>query len=308
VPWLKNSILRVLVYVTSTTVLLSVSALLGLALFVYLQTGGEEFGPAMEAAAQDESGEMLVAAHVLAAPAVWLWTWFFRRRLDLKSFSSLGFPRQGAFSRFALGWGIAALFPGLFFAFGWLLGYYEIENVRSITEFPFHGVGGLLYFIVGFLIQGGTEELMLRGYVQRNLADFRPGSFFWILVLPSALFSLAHLTNPDFDVLPMANTFLIGMVLGTIVWTEKSIWLAVGLHVGWNFALGCLWSLPVSGMKTPALMQIATANDRPTLDLLLGGDYGPEGGLIQTIIALLLLATLLPRLERASDNDSDLIG
>jgi membrane protease YdiL (CAAX protease family) len=297
-----------LVYVTSTTVLLSVSALLGLGLLVYLQTGGEEFGQALEAAAQDESAEMLIAAHLLAAPAVWMWTWFFRRRLDLKSFVSLGFPRQGALSRFALGWGTAALIPGLFFVLGWARGYYEITDVRSVAEFPFHGGLGLLYFIVGFLVQGSTEELMLRGYVQRNLAEYRPGSFFWILVLPSALFSLAHLTNPGFDVLPMVNTFLIAMVLGTLVWTEKSIWLAAGLHVGWNFALGCLWSLPVSGMKTPALMEIAMAADRPNMDLLLGGAYGPEGGLLQTIIALLLLATLLPQLERASDDKRNLFA
>ncbi len=74
-----------------------------------------------------------------------------------------------------------------------------------------------------------------------------------------------------------------------------NLWGAIGIHTGWNFGLGCLWSLPVSGLRTPRLVEMRIAETGSTADFFFGGDYGPEGGLIVTGLVVAGIVWALPR-------------
>jgi hypothetical protein len=53
--------------------------------------------------------------------------------------------------------------------------------------------------------------------------------------------------------------------------------MAVGIHAAWNFAVGAVYGLPVSGLETSSAL-LAVEPDGPRV--LTGGAFGPEGGVL----------------------------
>jgi hypothetical protein len=63
----------------------------------------------------------------------------------------------------------------------------------------------------------------------------------------------------------------------------RALWLPLGLHWAWNFFQGEVFSLPVSGIRfAKPMLQVAAVGPA----WFTGGDYGPEGGLAVTVVAL----------------------
>lgn len=130
------------------------------------------------------------------------------------------------------------------------------------------------------------EELMFRGYAFQIILNIaRPYS----TILPFAvLFAAAHTGNLHASAMPIANTFLWGIILGYAYVRSGDLWLPIGIHFGWNLALPLLGA-PLSGFDMPVT---GFELKWKTLDLISGGAYGPEGGVATTAAAILLLVWL----------------
>jgi membrane protease YdiL (CAAX protease family) len=107
------------------------------------------------------------------------------------------------------------------------------------------------------------------------------------VVALAAFFALAHFFNPAVTALGIVNVGLAGVFLGATFYMPGGLWTATAAHFAWNMSLATL-AAPVSGL--PFLL--------PGIDYLpgsprwlSGGTFGPEGGLIATL--LLTLATLV---------------
>jgi CAAX protease family protein len=79
-----------------------------------------------------------------------------------------------------------------------------------------------------------------------------------------------------------------GILLGYAVWRTGALWLAIGLHFGWNVAL------PLLGSNLSGFTMGVTGY---TLEwnvgvLWSGGGYGVEGSLLTTGIVVALFFTL----------------
>lgn len=144
----------------------------------------------------------------------------------------------------------------------------------------------LVLLLLLFLIQGGVEELVMRGYLYHALRErWRP----WVAALGSStLFALFHLFNPDSSALALVNILLAGMVLAALVERTGSLWSATLAHGVWNFALSCLLSLPVSGFRIFHLLNVSATGDQR----LTGGGFGPEGSLLLTVMGVPLAIAL----------------
>jgi len=141
-----------------------------------------------------------------------------------------------------------------------------------------------------------AEETLYRGYWIRNLSEGLRGPTIktrWALalaiLLPALVFAARHANNPHATTSTL-NTMLAGgmFALGYLLTGELA--LPIGLHSAWNFLLGSVLGLPVSGIHTPALMATAQRGS----GVWTGGAYGPEGGLLGTLMflvgSLLILA------------------
>lgn len=154
-------------------------------------------------------------------------------------------------------------------------GYYEVDGLGSVT-----GALGLFGFMAAAAV---TEELMFRGILFR-IAEERIGT--WIaLALTGALFGLVHLLNPNAS-LWGATAIAIeagGMLTAAYVATRK-LWVPIGVHFGWNFAAGGIFSTEVSGNNTAqGLLDSATSGPK----LVTGGDFGPEGSVYSVLFCVL---------------------
>ena len=140
--------------------------------------------------------------------------------------------------------------------------------------------------LAAFILQGGLEELIIRGYIYHTLRDrWRP----WISALGSStLFALLHLGNPDVSASALLNIVLAGMVLAALVERTGSLWSATLAHGAWNFAVACLLSVPVSGVRIFHLLNV-TITGEPGLT---GDGFGPEGSWLLTAIGVVLTAFL----------------
>jgi hypothetical protein len=159
-----------------------------------------------------------------------------------------------------------------------LLGCFTLGYVRigwTATQVPASTLIGTLTLL---LLAAANEELIFRGFPLQVLIE-AIGTWPAIIAL-SILFGLAHSGNPNASLLGMANTILAGVLLSVAYVKRRSLWLPYGIHIGWNVGLGFVLGVPLSGVDIASLWTTGIAGR----DTILGGDYGPEGGLLATFI------------------------
>ncbi|HSN13913.1 MAG TPA: type II CAAX endopeptidase family protein, partial [Anaeromyxobacteraceae bacterium] len=141
-----------------------------------------------------------------------------------------------------------------------------------------------------------SEELVFRGlpYVALSRTFGRVPA----AIALSVLFGAAHLGNPNVTGLAVMNVAVAGVFLSAALWLPGGIWAATGAHLGWNLTLAALGA-PVSGLPFQLPMLDYTMGGPAWLT---GGSFGPEGGVIATIIVgtagLLLFRRTTPELPR----------
>ena len=121
---------------------------------------------------------------------------------------------------------------------------------------------------------------MFRGYGLQTLTRARLA---WVgVLLTSVPFGLVHLGNPN--VVPgvtFANTALAGVWLAAAYLRTRSLWFPLGVHWAWNWALGWLFGLPISGITLISHPLLKAEQIGPAW--LTGGNYGLEGGAACTV-------------------------
>ncbi len=138
-------------------------------------------------------------------------------------------------------------------------------------------------------VAGAAEEALFRGYAFQAMA--RGIGPVLATLVASAGFAAGHWRNPNLDALALLNIFLAGVLLSVAYLRTRSLWFATGLHVGWNWMMGTVLALPVSGLvlvNTPLYDARAEGPRWVT-----GGAFGPEGGLAATVAFVIALVAVL---------------
>jgi uncharacterized protein len=132
-----------------------------------------------------------------------------------------------------------------------------------------------------FIVAAAGEEAIFRGY---PLQTFARAQLAWVaIIITSVIFSWGHLENPNaVQGFTFVNTAIAGVWLAIAYLRTRNLWFPLGIHWAWNWMMGAVLGLPVSGIEklTPAPLLLAT-------DLgpawLTGGSYGIEGGAACTV-------------------------
>jgi CAAX protease family protein len=135
-----------------------------------------------------------------------------------------------------------------------------------------------------FILAALAEEALFRGYPLQTLT--RAGLAWLAIVLTSIPFAAVHLKNPNVvKGFTFINTALAGVWLGIAYLRTRSLWFPLGVHWSWNWMLGSVFGLPVSGITDIAPQPLLQGRDIGPA-WLTGGAYGIEGGLACTITLL----------------------
>jgi membrane protease YdiL (CAAX protease family) len=146
----------------------------------------------------------------------------------------------------------------------------------------------LILSAVLFIIAALAEEVLFRGYPLQTLS--RAGLVIVGVLLTSVPFAAIHLNNPNSTgAFPFINTALAGIWLAVAFLRTRSLWFPLGVHWAWNWALGSLFGLPVSGLNDLAPHPLLRGIDLGPA-WLTGGSYGIEGGFACTVA--LIISTL----------------
>ena len=240
---------------------------LGGALF-YLMAWSEEQIDAVHD--QPVLGVAVAIVMALVAMAVYV-AW--GRVIERRKVSELSTPKAGR--EFLLGGLIGAgLITGC--ALGlMLLGMYRIEGLNPVS---------FMIPAMAMAVKASVfEELVFRGVLFRSVEDMG-GS--WIAVLVSSLFfGGTHLLNPSATITAAVYIGIeAGLLFAGAYLMTRRLWIAIGLHMLWNFVQSAVFSGVVSGdVALPGLFRQTTEGPA----FITGGAFGME----QSIFALILCST-----------------
>lgn len=219
------------------------------------------------------------------------------RSIEKRSLYSMGFVREKAFKDYLMGIVIGflmfascviiALLTGTLKYNGFVLG---------------HGIGLLLVFLLGFIVQGMSEEVLMRGYFMVSIAN--RNSILVAVLANSIIFALLHLLNQGITTLALVNLTLFGFFASLYTLKMNSIWGISAVHSIWNFAQGNVFGIKVSGIDTQVSLFSFSATESGTL--INGGSFGLEGGLAVSVVLIASIILLLRIKGRSVTIDRDI--
>ena len=158
------------------------------------------------------------------------------------------------------GWGLGTLLLLASFLGTSLLGGLEFVKVDFSQRIFIY----LLSLIPFWFIQGGTEELVTRGWLLQTVTSKLNLS--WGIAISSSLFSILHLGNQGVTALSLISIVLVGVLLALYMLKTDNIWGVAALHGAWNFTQGNLVGVAVSGQNAgDSLLRFHTKSGVPGL-------------------------------------------
>lgn len=162
-----------------------------------------------------------------------------------------------------------------------LLIFGDAQLVNSISE-PKISLSALIG-LVSFIFVGFGEEIFGRAYIMSILKQTK--NKWAIILISSIIFAALHLFNNAIGILPLINLFLAGILFGYMFMKSNNIWMPIGFHITWNYFQGYIWGFQVSGNEVNGIYQVKTMSN----NIINGGAFGPEGGLVVTFILIISL-------------------
>ena len=225
----------------------------------------------------------------LTALVVFFWV----KVVEKRSIRSLGFFKGSIWRHMLKGWGLGTLLLLASFAGTYVLGGLSFVKVDFSR-------GTLLYIlslIPFWFIQGGTEELVTRGWLLQTVTNKLNLS--WGIAISSSLFSMLHLGNQGVTALSLISIVLVGVLMALYMLKTDNIWGVAALHGAWNFAQGNLVGVSVSGQNAGgSLLHFQARTGVP--DWLSGGAFGLEGNIVTCVV--LVVGIIILRLQLKKEN------
>lgn len=222
---------------------------------------------------------------------------FFCRWVEKRRVPSMGLRRHNAVMEYIVGALMGIVLVALSIILCVFTGGIAEVNLKQFD------IGLLALYLIGYMIQGMSEEVACRGYLMVSMTRRNP---VWLsVILSSAMFSLLHIANPGFGLMPFVNIFLTGLVFGVYVLKRGNLWGACAMHSFWNFFVGNVFGISVSGTKLSENTTILQTAVGGGADLWTGGEFGLEGSLCVTIVMIAALAIELFVMPAADDGRFD---
>lgn len=217
---------------------------------------------------------------------LFLLLWVFMKFVDNEKFINLGFYFKKKSKHFYLGIFLGGFIMG--FAYLFLSYMNEIKYVETVFK-----INEIILSILLFIVVAIFEEVLMRGYILRNLMySFNK---YTALIISSILFSVIHGFNPNMDWFSYLNLFLAGILLGSTYIFTKNLWFPIALHFSWNF-FQSLFGFNVSGQDFYSLIEFKIA----VPNLINGGLFGFEGSIFCILFQIVVIIAILVNYNKSA--------
>jgi membrane protease YdiL (CAAX protease family) len=229
-------------------------------------------------------GLVNLLAFVLVVPVTYFAYCVYVRYIEKRALTELG--ASNALQAVGLG---ALIGFGLFsfiIAILWLFGFYQVNGIDFVL---FSLIGAL----IGAFVSGFAQELLFRAVIYRITEEWL--GTWWALVISALLFGLIHLSSAGATIFSaLAVALQAGVVLAAAYALTHRLWMALGLHMGWDFANDGIFGVGVAGQSGQSLHGLLQANLNGSV-LLTGGVLGVEASIITLIVTLIVGIIMLRR-------------
>ncbi|KYH34229.1 CAAX amino terminal protease self- immunity [Clostridium tepidiprofundi DSM 19306] len=213
------------------------------------------------------------------------WVKFVERR----PICTMGFEKDNFIRKYIRGFVIGFLMLSICAGIFGIFNLVTIDNSNSSVK-GLNALSGIFIVLIGWIVQGASEEVMVRGWLMPVIGA-RHNAIFGIFV-SSIIFGALHLANSNIGVLPMINLILFGIFAAFYVVWEGGLWGICAVHSAWNWAQGNIFGFEVSGI-IPAGGILIDLDPIKGNDIITGGPFGVEGGLVCSIVLLTGIVILI---------------
>lgn len=236
---------------------------------------------------------MLLVLFGLVIIVIFMWVRFFEGRLIY----TLGFTKKNALTNYLNGFFFGIFLNSIVVGIMAIFGSIEVAQ-NSNDVIGLDAIGIVMLFLLGFLVQGASEEILSRGWMMQVIgARYQP----WLGVLISTLFfALVHLGNSGINIPSVLNLLLVAILLSLFVIKDGSLWFACAWHSSWNWIMGNVYGLSVSGSgEKVSIFDLNTKGN----ELISGAGFGPEGSIITTlvlVISIIITSIIVLKKQKAA--------
>lgn len=213
----------------------------------------------------------LLFSFITISLLVFLWV----KLVEKREISTLGFFKEHALRDLLVGWLVGFLLFSLVLGLMVLFGFSKAYTMNISTS----SILALIISLGGWFIQGGTEEVVTRGWLMPVIGV--RSNVPLAVILSGSIFGLLHLANAGVTFLSILNVSLFGIFMCLYALKFENIWGVCGVHAAWNCIQGSIFGLPVSGNPLNSSLFVFKSTGP---DWLSGGQFGPEGSIFTTLV------------------------
>ena len=222
-------------------------------------------------------GDLVGALAMLAA------SWLMIRLIDRRPFLTIGLRFTHLLRDLLLGLAVGSAWLAISVGSAWAAGWLLLQPNVAVAWSNLVGEAISVFFNVL------TQQLLLCGYIFQTL-QVRSNPV--IALLTSALLFVSyHAGAFHGSWLPPVNVFAAGILFGLAYRSTGNLWFPIAIHFAWNYVLGPVLGLTVSGSNRLASGGQVFIPTGPAL--FIGGAFGLEGGLIVTLMTITVIIAML---------------
>jgi membrane protease YdiL (CAAX protease family) len=221
------------------------------------------------------TGVANLLAFILLTPATYFAYWIYVRAIEKRDLSELEFT--GASREFGSGSLTGFGLFGFVIAILWLLGLYRVNGIDFILS-------ALIGALLGAFVSALAQELIFRAVIYRITEEWF--GTWWALAISAFLFGLIHLTSSGATIFSaVAIALQAGFLLAAAYTLTHRLWMALGLHMAWDFASDGIFGVGVAGQSGQPLHGILQATLSGP-ELFTGGALGVEASILTLVVTL----------------------
>lgn len=219
----------------------------------------------------------------------------YMRFVERRSFPAMGFIGKKALLHYLAGlfFGLLAFILAVLITVALTGGHITVQGNIS--------PGMFIICLIGWMIQGMSEEVGYRGYMLLSIS--RTHKVFIGVICSSLFFGLTHAFSSGATFLSIVNTMLVGFAICLMFIVTENIWFVGAFHSAWNCVQGNIFGISVSGHEpSPSIFAVQLPDGNP---ILTGGAYGIEANIFTTIVTLLIIGVTIIIIRKRNGNLSD---